>query len=384
MVFGDHGLARGAPFRMREQMEKKKGKAVILEAPRKMSMREYDLPDIGEDDGLLKVDMVGVCGGDPGIYNGTKGRAARPYPIIMGHEIIGTVERIGKNASKAHGVQEGDRAIVEMSIGCGQCYECITGKYHLCGKFLSYGTMISCKDPPHFWGGYAEYLYIAPRAKVHKVNPLLPLEAGVLVSAILGNGIRWIKIGGISIGDTVLIEGPGQQGLACVIAANEAGASSIIITGRSHHQLRFALAREYGAHHCIDVEKEDLAEAVNEITKGKMADFVIDTTGNPEGATHAINLVKRNGVIILPGMYGATTEIPLILDKIVVKEIKMFGVFSHEITSVIPAISLAESRKYAVEKMVTHRFRLDEAEIAVQTAGREIKEENFIKAVIIP
>lgn len=365
-------------------MTKKTGKAVVLEAPRKMSLKEYDIPNIGDDDGLLKVDMVGVCGGDPGIYNATKGRAPRPYPIIMGHEMIGTIEKIGKDISQRHGIKEGDRVIVEFSIGCGQCYECITGRYNLCQKFLSYGTMISCKDPPHFWGGYAEYLYIAPRAKVHKVSPDLPLEAGVLVSAVVGNAIRWLKIGGISIGDTIVIEGPGQQGLAGVIAANEAGASCIIVTGRSHHKLRFDLAKEYGAKYCIDVQTEDLVESVKEITRGKMADIVMDTTGNPQGAIDALNLVKRNGVIILPGMYGVKTEIPLLLDKIVVNEIKVFGVFSQDIISVMPAIALVESRKYAVEKMVTHRFTLEEAEKAVQMVGKEIKAENLIKAVIVP
>ena len=365
-------------------MEKKKGKAAVLEGPRKMSIQEYDIPDICSEDGLLKVDMVGVCGGDPGTYNGTKLRAPRPYPIIMGHEIIGTVEKIGQGAAKRYGISEGDRAIVEFAIGCGRCYQCITGKYNLCEKYLSYGTMISCKDPPHFWGGYAEYLYLAPNAKVHRVNRSLPLEAGVLISAVLSNALRWLRIGGVSTGHTVVIEGPGQQGLAGVIAAKEAGASCIIITGRSHHQLRFELAKEYGASYCIDIEKENPIEAVREITKGRMADIVMDTTGNPEGAIDALNLVKIGGVIILPGLYGATTKVPLFLDKIVFNEIKVLGVFSHNISSVIPAITLAESRKYAIEKMVTHRFSLDEAEKAVQTMGREVKVENLIKAVILP
>jgi threonine dehydrogenase-like Zn-dependent dehydrogenase len=106
---------------------------------------------------------------------------------------------------------------------------------------------------------------------------------------------------------------------------------------------------------------------------GRMVDLVMDVTGNPNGARMAIDLVKKKGTVILPGLYGMDKEIPLILDKVVFKEVRVQGVFSHDFRSVIPAIHLAESGKYLLERMVTHRFPLEKAEKAVKLAGGEIE-----------
>ena len=144
------------------------------------------------------------------------------------------------------------------------------------------------------------------------------------------------------------------------------------------------MAREFGATHCIDIENEDPVEIVRKITEGEMADVVMDVTGHPEGAVKALDLVRKRGTIIMPGIYGANKAIPLILDKIVFKEIKVQGVLSQDVQSVLPAIKLAESRKYPIERMVTHRFPLADAEKAVRMVGGEMPEQEAIKVVLIP
>jgi alcohol dehydrogenase len=191
-------------------------------------------------------------------------------------------------------------------------------------------------------------------------------------------------IGGVKRGDSVVIQGPGQQGLAGVIVAKEAGAEKITVTGMTKDRARFELAKTFGADEIIDVEKSDPVETVGRIMGGRMADLVMDVTGNPSGASTAIEIVKKRGTVILPGLYGMDKEIPLILDKIVFKEVRIQGVFSHDFRSVLPAIQLAESGKYPLEKMVTHRFPLEEAEKAVRLAGGEIEGEDPIKVVITP
>jgi len=363
----------------------KASRAMVLEGPRRMVAREFPLPHIGPEEALLRVEMVGVCGSDVGIYRGKTARAPRPYPIIMGHEVIGRIAEIGREASRRRDLKEGDRVIVEYAFGCGKCFYCTRGDYIHCESFQVYGSMISCKEPPHLWGAYSEYLYLPPRARVHRVKKDLPAEVGVLVCAVLGNGVRWLQmIGGISAGDTVVIEGPGQQGLAGVIVAKEAGAGKVIVTGMSRDRRRMELAKIFGADVTIDVETTDPVKAVSDLTEGRMADVVMDVTGNPKGAVTAIDLVKKKGRVVLPGLYGMDREIPLVLDKIVFKEARLQGVFSHDSQSVIPALRLAESGKYPIEKMVTHRFPLEEAEQAVKVAGGEIEGEDPIKVVILP
>lgn len=360
-------------------------KAMVLEKPGRMVLREFPLPEIGPHEGLLKVEMVGVCSSDVGMYKGKATRAPRPYPIIMGHEIFGTIAQIGIEASKKYGLAEGDRAIVEYAFGCGECFYCQQGDYIHCESLLTYGSMISCKDPPHLWGGYSEFLYLHPNARIHKIGKEIFPEIGVLICAVLGNAVRWLKkIGKISKGDTIVIQGPGPQGLAAVVVAKEAGAERIIVTGKSKDKIRLDLARIFGAHETIDIDKSNPIEVVRDLTQGRMADIVMDVTGNPNGAISSIDLVKKRGTIILPGLYGMDREIPLILDKIVYRELRIQGVFSHDSPSVIEAIQLAELKKYPLEKMVTHRFPLMDAERAIKVAGGMIEGEDPIKVVIIP
>lgn len=168
----------------------RKTTSMVLEGPRTMRMWEFDLPEIGENDALLKVEMTGVCGSDPGIYNGKAFKAPRPYPIIMGHEIIGHIAEMGDRFAERRGLQQGDRVIVEYAFGCGECHSCLTGHYVTCEKNFNYGSMITCRNPPHLFGGYGEYVYLHPRAMVHKVSSRISPEAGIFICAVLGNGIR--------------------------------------------------------------------------------------------------------------------------------------------------------------------------------------------------
>ena len=281
----------------------KTSRAMVLEGPRRMVLREFPLPQIGPEEALLRVEMVGVCGSDVGIYRGKSHQGA---PSLSDHhgarESFGTVAEIGREASRRRDLKEGDRVIVEYAFGCGKCFYCTRGDYIHCESFQVYGSMISCKEPPHLWGAYSEYLYLPPRARVHRVKKDLPPEVEYQFCAVLGNGVRWLRmIGGISAGDTVGDRGTGTTGLARVIVAKEAGAGKVIVTGMSRDRRRMELAKTFGADVTIDVEKSDPVEAVSELTEGRMADIVMDVSGNPKGAVTAINLVGKKGTGGYPG-----------------------------------------------------------------------------------
>lgn len=350
-----------------------------------MEMQEFPLPTVGEEDGVLKVELVGVCGSDPGIYRGKAGRVERRYPIILGHEIVGRVAEMGQAARQRHGVEIGDRVVIEYAFGCGQCPPCLAGRYTLCRKFYTYGSTISCKEPPHLFGAYADYLYIHPRAMVHRIGEEISPETGVLICAVLGNAVRWLRqIGNVSIGQCVAVIGPGQQGLAAVIAAKESGAKPIAVVGRSRDKKRLELARRFGADLIIDADEIDPIQAIARETEGAMADLVMDATGHPSGAALAISAAGIGASVVLPGLYGADTAVPLKLDKVVLKELKLLGVFSQDFRAVNAAIKLASQRKYPLEDMISHRFPLEKAEEAVRLVGGEMEGEMPLKVVLDP
>ncbi|NLD49150.1 MAG: alcohol dehydrogenase catalytic domain-containing protein [Clostridiaceae bacterium] len=356
-------------------------KAAVLTGIRSMEIQEFPRPQIKDDDMLMKVDMVGVCGSDPGYYFG---KMEVPFPIIMGHEIVGTVEEIGDEMSQLKGIKKGDRVVVETHFGCGQCNECLSGNYKHCVLFRCFGVFMSSSTPPYLWGAYSEYLYVPRVAVVHKIDRDVPLEAAVLTCAVIGDSIRWVRtIGGVTIGDTVVILGAGQQGLGAVVAARESGASKIIVTGTKRSSRRLELAKEFGADYIVNGDETDVVDFVNDITNGKLADVVFDASGNVKAIESATDLVRKRGTIVTPGLYSGRASIDL--NKLVLAEQKLLGAFTHDLNSVIPAIKLIESRKYPLEKMVTHKYTLEEAEKAVLVAARELKDgENPIKVVIEP
>jgi alcohol dehydrogenase len=366
------------------KMAKKERSAVVID-DKKMVIQEFDLPKIGPEEALLKIEMTGICGSDVNIYSGKFKALGLTYPLIMGHEILGRIVEIGSQASELYQVKTGDRVIVEAFVPCGKCKLCLTGNYRICEKGIGYGASVTADTPPYLWGGYGEYMYINPGSIVHRIDEDILAEEAVLAASALANGIRFVReLGQVTIGDKVLIQGAGQLGLVCTIAAKEAGASTVIMTGLARDKERFALAEEFGATHTINVEQENPIERVKEITGGEMADVVIDTTGVPEAVAQSIQGVRKLGTVVSIGLTGFKPIPNFISDLIVMNEIRFQGGRSCDFRAVIPAIKLAAARKYPLSKMVTHRYPLEQAETGLKALAGEIEGEYPIKVVIIP
>src|SRR3972149_2441220 len=174
-----------------------------------------------------------------------------------------------------------------------------------------------------------------------------PAERSVLFTPV-GAGFRWgLDLPGTRPGDTVVVLGPGQRGLASVIACREAGAGCIIVTGLARDEAKLALASRFGAHHVINVEAEDAAGRVREITDGAMADVVVDVTSYAvEAVTQAFDLARRGGTVVLAGTKGAKPVPDFLSGRVVVKELRVLGALGVDSSAYEAAIRLIESGRY--------------------------------------
>lgn len=342
--------------------------SAVVVAPERMVLREFPIPEPGPREALLRVECVGICGSDPHLFRKRVDQGG-VFPLILGHEVVGFIADIGDEASSAYGVGVGDRVVVEPYIRCGECQYCLNGHYQLCPRKRCYGVNISAAEPPHLWGAYGEYTFLAPGSRLHKVGATVPAPLAAMAS-VIGNGIRWIRTKAeVRFGESVVIIGAGAQGLATTMAAREAGADPIIVLGLGRDRDRLRVAREFGAHRVIDIEGEEPLGAVAAATGGEMADVVVECSGSLAGAPLGIDLLKPLGRLVIMGITG-DRAVPLVTDKIALKELRVIGGLGQSL-NVEQAIRLIESGRYAIGRMVTHSFPTARAEEALRffTAG---------------
>jgi len=324
-------------------------------------MHEFDIPEVAEGDMLLKVDLVGICGGDPIEYEGRNRKVH--YPLILGHEMVGRIAKISESLQR-QGYSVGDRVSVEPYIVCGKCEFCLNSLYQFCETSRAYGVTISCKEPPHLYGAYGEYMYVDAGSKLHRISDGVPDEAACMAS-VLGNGVRWIRtLGNVKFGEAVVVIGPGAQGLVTIIAAKEAGAYPIIVTGKTRNPYKWDLAKEFGADFVVDCSEEDAPEAISQITNGRMAEVVVETTGAEAMMELGVSLCRTAGRLVLAGTSGYAKN-ALTTDLIVFKELRVLGGLGQSWDTEI-AVRIINSRKYPIEKMVTEVFPLEQAVEAME------------------
>ncbi|MCH7744424.1 MAG: zinc-binding dehydrogenase, partial [Proteobacteria bacterium] len=232
---------------------------------------------------------------------------------------------------------------------------------------------------------YSQYMYLHANTIVHKVDPDLPPEIAVMFNP-LGAGFRWaVEMPRAGPGDTVVVMGPGQRGLACVIALREVGVEDIIVTGLALDAKKLEVAKFYGAKYTIDVDNENPVHRVKEITSGKGADIVVDVSSYAtKPVADALQLVKAGGKIMLAGVKGFKPVDNFVSDLIVMKEVTIQGAIGVTSSGYKKAIKLIESGRIDFSRMHTHEFDLEDAELAIRTLAREVEGEESIHSCLIP
>jgi threonine dehydrogenase-like Zn-dependent dehydrogenase len=339
---------------------------MVLEAPGRLSLQQFDRPRVGDADALLRLEACGICGSDvEQISGGLEALGMSPYPLIPGHEPVGRIEEIGPEAAESWGVSVGDRVAVEPLVACGRCRACLAGERSTCPRRQAYG-FTSALTAPALWGGYAELMHLHPNSVLHKLPASLSPEVASWFNP-LGAGIRWaVKAGPLRFGDTVVVMGAGQRGLACVIAARAAGAGQIIASDLRRAEHRLELARSLGADHVLYADEEDPVQRTREITGGRGADLVIEVAAvDPKPITDAVDLVRAGGTIVLAGAKGGKPIPGFVSDKMVLNSITMKGVFTVDSASYADAIRLIEADPEPFARLHDASFGLEQAAEAV-------------------
>ena len=362
-------------------MAPKQTLAMVQTAPRTLVPRDLPIPDIDDESALLRVEACGICGSD---YEQFDGALRTPMPVIPGHEPLGIIDKIGDGAAQRWGVDVGDRVAVETMLSCRFCEACLDGRYHLCRQRRIY-SYIPLSEEPGLWGAYAQYMFLHRNSIVHKMDPELPAETAVLFNP-LGAGFRWgVEMPRSGPGDTVVVLGPGQRGLACVLACREVGVDRIIVTGIEADARKLEIAKTFGADETIDVDNEDPVRRVRELTDGVGADVVIDVSSYATAPiTQAVDLAALGARIVLAGVKGFKPVPNFISDKVVMKELSLQGAIGVTSSGYRSAIRMIEAGRHPLETMHTHEFDLREAELAIRTLAREIPGEESVHSCLLP
>jgi len=373
--------------------------AATLIEPGHYELREYPLPDPAPGCVLVKMEMSGICGTDKHTFQGyvtQYGDRKLEFPIIQGHENVGTIAAIGGNGEykdfEGIPLQVGDRVVVGSNVCCGECYYCRHDfPYYCCEKTTDYGNNLSAKNPPHLFGGWAQYMYIVPGSFLVKVPDELPSEVAVLteifaVSVGLDRAKQMSSFPSESFrfDDTVVVLGVGPLGMCFLMKARMLGAGTIIAADLSDYRLNFA--KRLGADHVLNVGKSSKAERlqiVKELSGGRGADMVIECAGVPQAVPEALEMLRVGGLLVEAGNFSDLGEVPISPHRhLCAKNVRILGVGGEEPAAYGPSMrQMARYMKhYPLREFVTHRFALRDVEAAM----RKSVEAESMKVVLEP
>jgi 2-desacetyl-2-hydroxyethyl bacteriochlorophyllide A dehydrogenase len=321
-------------------------KAVVFQEADRLIMEDRPIPEVGEHDALVKVHACGICGTDVHILHGEH---TVEFPVVPGHELSGTVTAVG---SEVTNVQIGDRVTVDPNIVDHTCFFCRRGEIHLCENLTAVGV--------NFDGGFAEYCRM-PAVQAYKVPESLSLDEAAMAEP-LACCIHGIDRANVTPGSNVVVLGGGSIGLLLIQLAKIAGARHILVSEPDEHKRH--LAARFGAD--VQVGPQDIAREVSELTKVG-ADVVIESAGRLETAELTIKLARRGGTVLQFGVVSPDKQAQISPYDIYYKELTVRGSFVNPFTH-SRAIELLASKQIDVMPIITHRFPLDDAVKALETA----------------
>jgi L-iditol 2-dehydrogenase len=307
--------------------------------PHAVELREMPVPEIGEDEVLLRVGAVSVCGSDVHQYHNQQSWPVK-VPVVLGHEFGGEVARVG---ARVRGFKEGDRVVSETAASiCGECLYCRTGEYNLCPQRsgFGYGTH----------GGMAEFTRVPARCLHHIPDTLAFERAALTEPCCVGYNAVVVK-SRVRPGDVVVVLGPGPIGLISAEMARLCGAGTIVVAGMKRDAPRLEAARALGVAYAVDIEATDLAALVRTLGDGLGADLVVDASGTSIALKQALEIVRPAGQITKVGW--GPQPLGFSLDPLVQKAVTLQGSFSHTFKNWEQVVRMLDSGQINLDPIVS-------------------------------
>ena len=340
-------------------------KAAVMKGIRNVEIEHMDIPVPREEEVLVRVKSVGVCGSDVHFFvEGRIGDYVVEPPFILGHECSGEVIEVGECVTT---IQPGDRVTMEPGIPCGKCVKCRSGRYNLCPDVVFWAT-------PPINGVFCEYV-THPAQFVFPVEDHVTFEEAAMVEP-LAVGLYSVKRAQAEPGHTALVLGSGPIGLVTIQALLARGVTEIIAT--DIFDLRLQKAKECGAKYVLNGKDPDLKNTIMGLTGGSGVDLVFETAGSVPTTQQTVEFAARGARIVLVGLPSqAQFEFGVI--KAIAKELDIMGIFRYA-NMYQGCVDLLNGGKVNLKSLVTHRFSLDETQQALEFA-HEHKAES-IKVVV--
>jgi threonine dehydrogenase-like Zn-dependent dehydrogenase len=362
--------------------------AAVMEAPGRIALREFDVPDPEPGVVVIAMHLSGICGtdkhtfrGESKQYAGTAHERDLEYPLICGHENVGTVVATGGPAFDTNGVElrEGDRVVPGANVPCGSCYYCLNSyPYYFCQHLEDYGNSLNVGRAPGLFGGWSQYMYLLPRTPIFRVPDELPDEVAVITEVMavthgVDKGLAVLGLqGGSRSGFSVAVLGTGPLGLCHLIKSRMLGAGMVVATDVLPGRLQFA--DQFGVDLALDAGATDAAqrtEAILAATQGRGVDLVLDCSGVPSTFTEALRAVRTGGVVVEAGAFVDMGPVQMNPNSdICTRNVAVLGIGGELATEYEPSMRLmaANLDRYPLTKITTHILPMDRAHEALVLA----------------
>lgn len=340
-------------------------KAAVMNKIGEIKIETMDIPKIKDDQILVKIKHVGICGSDVHYFEyGRIGDFVVNQPIVLGHESAGEIVEIG---SEVKSLKVGDLVTLEPGYTCGKCEYCKTGRYNLCPDVVFMAT-------PPYNGAFSEYVAY-PADMAFKLPENMDTIEGALIEP-LAVGLHAARTADAHLGQTAVVLGAGCIGLVTMMSLKAMGVTEVYVSDVIPKRLDKAM--ELGATGVIHADKEDTVEAIKKLTGGSGVDLVFETAGNKITTKQTVNLVKRGGKIVLVGMApDATIDYDFI--SLISKEATINTVFRYR--NLYPTgIKAVSSGLIPLRKIVTNFFKFEDTHNAMKYSVENARD--MVKGVI--